>query len=423
MSEILERFFSGRIWPLMMKELRQIRRNRRLVISLVIPPTVQLLLFGFALNPEVTNLRLGVTDQSRTAESREVVSAFTSSRSFQVKSYFASIDEMGKALSRGELDAGLVIPFDFAKQRGRKQTAEVQLLVDAVNSNTAAIASGYAARILGALNTQIAKSQSAAIPVPSPSPAIAISGIATTPDDPALQGDQTQPSPGPAIPNPGSPRIGGATITPFIALFYNPGLVNAWFIVTGTLGTLLVLNGSLVSAASMVKEKETGTIEQLLMTPAEATEIITAKMAPLFILLTADVWLALGVGYFVFDVPVRGSILLLYFAGALCVLAGIGIGTTLATFVKTQTQAQLMGFFVNPPLAMLAGATTPIEGMPKWMQPLTLLNPVRHFATISRGIMLKGVGLEVLYPNMLALVFFAVVLVGISAWRFRRQLG
>jgi ABC-2 type transport system permease protein len=250
-----------------------------------------------------------------------------------------------------------------------------------------------------------------------------MTGSATTPDDPAPQGVQTQQSPGPAISNPGGPRIGRATITPFIALFYNPGLVNAWFIVTGTLGTLLVLNGSLVSAASMVKEKETGTIEQLLMTPAEATEIITAKMAPLFLLLTADVWLALGVGYFVFDVPVRGSILLLYFAGALCVLAGIGIGTTIATFVKTQTQAQLMGFFVNPPLAMLAGATTPIEGMPKWMQPLTLLNPVRHFATISRGIMLKGVGLEVLYPNMLALVFFAVVLVGVSAWRFRRQLG
>jgi ABC-2 type transport system permease protein len=173
----------------------------------------------------------------------------------------------------------------------------------------------------------------------------------------------------------------------------------------------------------MVKEKESGTVEQLLMTPAEAGEIITAKMAPLFILLTADVWLALGIGYFVFGVPVRGSLLLLYFAGALCVLAGIGIGTTIATFTKSQTQAQLMGFFVNPPIAMLSGATTPVEAMPKWMQPLTLLNPVRHFAEISRGIMLKGVGIEVLYPNLLALLSFAIVLVWISAWRFRKQLG
>lgn len=223
--------------------------------------------------------------------------------------------------------------------------------------------------------------------------------------------------------NAGGPKIARATINARVALLYNPGLVNAWFIVTGTLGTLLVLNGSLVSAASMVKEKESGTVEQLLMTPAESTEIIMAKMTPLFILLTADVWLALGVGYFVFGVPVRGSLFWLYIAGALCVLVGIGIGTTIATFTKTQTQAQLMGFFVNPPLAMLAGATTPVEAMPNWLQPFTYLNPIRHFASISRGIMLKGVGLEVLYPNFLALLAFAIILVWISAWRFRRQLG
>jgi drug efflux transport system permease protein len=173
----------------------------------------------------------------------------------------------------------------------------------------------------------------------------------------------------------------------------------------------------------MVKEKEIGTVEQLLMTPAAASEIITAKMTPLFLLLSADVWLALGVGWLVFGLPVRGNIILLYVAGALCVLAGIGLGTFLATFSKSQQQAQLMSFFVNPPIGMLSGAMTPIEAMPDWMQPLTLINPVRHFATIARGIMLKGAGVDVLYPNFLALLGFAVLLVGISAWRFRKQLG
>ena|SRR5436853_516207 len=124
-----------------------------------------------------------------------------------------------------------------------------------------------------------------------------------------------------------------------------------------------------------------------------------------------------------FDMPVRGSLLLIYSAGALCVLAGIGMGTFLASFSRSQQQAQLMSFFVNPPLAMLSGATTPLDAMPEWMQSLTLINPVRHFATIARAVMLKGAGVAILYPNLLALIGFAVLLVAVSAWRFRKQLG
>ncbi len=206
-------------------------------------------------------------------------------------------------------------------------------------------------------------------------------------------------------------------------MLYNPGLRNSWFIVTGTIGILMVMIGSLVASASMVNEKESGTIEQLLMTPAGSAEIITAKIVPILLLLSADIVLAVVVGHLVFDLPVRGSFALLYFGGMLCVLSGVGLGTFIATFTRSQTQAQLMGFFINPPIAMLAGATTPVEAMPHWLQPVTNLNPVFHFAVLARGIMLKGVGLEVLYPNLLALVAFAVVIVGASAWRFRKQLS
>jgi ABC-2 type transport system permease protein len=174
----------------------------------------------------------------------------------------------------------------------------------------------------------------------------------------------------------------------------------------------------------MVKEKEVGTDEQLLMTPAGSMEIIAAKMAPIFMLLSLDIGLSVGVGHLVFGVPVRGSMLLLYSAGLLCVLSGIGIGTIIATFTRSQQQqAQLMSFFVNPPLSLLSGATTSIEAMPDWLQPLTNLNPVRHFASLARGVMLKGVGVEVLYPNLLALVGFTLLLVGVSVWRFRKQLS
>jgi ABC-2 type transport system permease protein len=421
MSALFDRLLDRRIWPLFMKELRQIKRNRRLVVSLIIPPTLQIILFGFALNPEVKNLRLGIVDESRTPASRELVSAFSESGSFEITGYYAGSESLGQALSRGELDAGLVIPYDFAEQRARRRTAEVQLLVDAVNSNTAAIAGGYAARIVGAFNQRIARG--------APPGSVQTATLAPSPIAARDAGDEQTAAAVPEAPLPAvtvsvtGRNLAQATVTPRIALLYNPGLQNAWYILTGTLGTLLVLNGSLVAAASMVKEKEAGTVEQLLMTPADGTEIITAKIAPLFLLLTADVGLALGVAHLIFGVPVRGSLWLLFFAGALCVLAGIGIGTIIATFTRSQQQAQLMGFFVNPPIALLSGAMTPIEAMPRWMQPLTYFNPVRHFAEIARGIMLKGVGLTVFYPNLLALLAFAALLVGISVWRFRKQLG
>ena len=385
MRSFINRVRGWRIWPLFLKELRQIKADKKLVVSLILPPTLQLIVFGFALNPEVTNLRLGVVDESRTAESREVVSAFVESRSFRITDYYASSAALGQALSAGKLDAGLIVPADFAKQRARGATARVQLLLDAVNSNTAGIAGGYAGRIITALNERIAS------PV-------------------TLQTE-------------GGAASARGRVVARIALLFNPGLESAWFIVTGVLGILLILNGSIIGSSTMVKEKEAGTIEQLLMTPAQAAEIVTAKIAPIFVLLSTQIVLALAVGRLVFGLPLRGSMVLLFAAGMLCVLAGIGIGTFLATFSKSQQQAQLMGFFVNPPLSMLSGATTPVEAMPEWMQPFTLLNPIYHFAMIARGILLRGAGAEAIWPHLVALIGFAVVLVGVSAWRFRKQLG
>lgn len=379
---MLEKMLNWRLWPLFAKEMHQIRRNRKLVAMLVVPPTLNLVLLGFAMNPEVTNLRLGVVDESRTAESRELISAFTESRSFRVTGTFESTAELSKALNTGALDAGLVVPSDFARRRAANETADIQFLVDSVNSNTAGIAGGYASRVISALNQKIS----------------------------LVRKDQNE-------------SAGPRGVLQRISILYNPGLDNSWFIVTGMIGMLLVMLGVGVSSSAMVKEKEVGTIEQLLMTPAEGGEIIAAKMSPIFLLLSLDIGLSVAVGYFVFGVPVRGSLALLYFAGMLCVLSGIGIGTIIATFTHSQQQAQLLGFFVTPPLSMLSGATTPIEAMPHWMQPLTYLNPVRHFGSLARGVMLKGVGIDVVYPNLLTLLAFTVVLMSISVWRFRKQLN
>ena len=375
---MLERLFNWRFWPLFFKEVNELRRNRRMIGMMLLPPTLNLVLLGFAMNPEVTNLRLGVVDESRTAESRELISAFTESRSFVLSGQYSSVEELSRALSMGELEAGVVVPSDFATKRTRGEVAEVQFLVDSVNSNTGGIAGGYASRVVAALNEKI-----------------------------SLRKSTVQP----------------ARASSRVSIFYNPGLQNSWFIVTGMIGMLMVMLGALAASSAMVKEKEVGTVEQLLMTPAGSAEIILAKMAPIFLLLSVDIGLSAVVGNVVFGVPLRGSLVLLYGSGMLCVLSGIGIGTIIATFTRSQQQAQLMSFFVNPPLSMLSGATTPIEAMPEWMQPLTNLNPVKHFAVLARGVMLKGVGLEVLYPNFLALLVFTIILVGVSVWHFRKQLN
>ncbi len=374
MRRAWSRLFGGRFWALALKELRQIRRDRRLTISLIVPPMLQILLFGFALDADVRNLRLGVVDESRTAESRELISVLTENDTFQLTGSYPTPAALGQALAAGRLDVGVVVPYEFARRRARGRPATVQVLLNAANANTAQIAQGYVEGAVASLNRGLREDRAAPVELRA-------------------------------------------------AYLYNPGLVNAWFIVTGVFGTLIILNGSLVSAATMIREKERGTVEQLLMTPASALEVVTAKLVPLFLLLMAMVGLVLLIAGLVFHVPFRGNALLVLVACAGCVLTGIGLGTLTSTFARSANQTQLISFFVNPPLAMLSGGLTPIEAMPKVVQPLTLLNPIAHFATIARSVLVKGAGLDVVYPNLLALIVLAALFVGVSAWRFRRQLG
>ena len=374
MRRLASVLFGGRFWTLALKELRQIRRDRRLMISLIVPPTLQILLFGFALDSDVRNLRLGVVDMSRTRESRELISVLTENPTFQLTGAYATTDVLGDDLATGRLDIGVVVPYDFARLRARGRPATVQVLLNAANANTAQIAQGYVEGAVAFLNRDVSGARAAPV-----------------------------------------------EIRP--AFLYNPGLVNSWFIVTGVFGTLIILNGSLVSAATMIREKERGTVEQLLMTPANTLEVVTAKVVPLFVLLMTMVALVVLVSRLVFHVPFRGNPGLVLGACACCVLTGIGLGTFVSTLARSANQTQLISFFINPPLALLSGGLTPIEAMPRWVQPLTLVNPIAHFATIARSVLIKGAGLDVVYPNMLALIALAAVFVGVSAWRFRSQLS
>lgn len=381
--------FFERFRALIRKEFRQARRDRRIVFVAIGAPTIQLLVFGFVLSATVTNLPLGVVDQSATPESREVVAALTESKSFRLGGYYSSVDELGAAIGRGQLDAGVVIPYNYARNLQRGLPVTVQFFMNATNANTAAIGQGYVAGVLGSYASQLAMS---GIHVRRPPPGVrpvATRGIVVLKTD----------------------------------YLYDPGLVGSWFMVTGILGMLLILNGSLLSSTMMVKEKSAGTIEQLLMSPATTTEIIIAKITPLFTLLLIMGTIALVAIRFVFGVPFQGNVLVVFAGAVLCMLSGIGLGMLVATLTKTAQQAQLSVFFLNPPLASLSGAFTPIQAMPKWLQPLTLLNPIAYFATIVRGAMIKGSGIDVLWPDFLGLGLFTLVVVSLSVWRYRSQLG
>jgi drug efflux transport system permease protein len=390
MLTTVRRLLGGhRMRALIGKEFDQIRRDRRLILSLILPPVLQLTLFGFALSASVSQLRLGVVDESQTSESRELVATLTESQSFRLGGQYASADQLGAAISQAQVDAGVVVPYHYGRDLQRGSPTTVQVLLNATNANTATIGKAYVEGVIESYNQQ--RQRAGTQP-----------GIA--------RGD-----------TPGPRRHGAVRLMP--AYLYNPGLVDSWFITTGVLGLLLILNSSLVASAAMVKEREAGTIEQLLMSPASTAEIIVAKIAPLFGLLSLMMLVGLAVLALVFRVPFHGSLPLVLVGGVLCILSGISLGTVIATLSKSAQQAQLTAFFVNPPLSSLSGALNPVEAMPGWLQPVTVLNPIHHFATIARGAMLKGSGFATLWPNVLALLIITLALAALSIWRFRKQLS
>jgi ABC-2 type transport system permease protein len=373
--KFISRLVNSRFVALVIKEVNQILRNKQLLFLLVFPPTVQLIIYGFALNPDVQNLQMGIVDYANTSASRELISAFTENRTFIAEQYMASEQALGQQVEQGKITAGVVIPPDFNRDLSQGQTAEIQVLIDGVDANTAGIASGYINQILNQYSRQQLSNQAIAL------------------------------------------------VEPQVIFLYNPGLTSSWFFVPGVIGLVLTLISSLVSSVTVVREKDTGTLEQLLMTPAETWEILLAKIVPLFVLLMGDVILALGLGRLVFGVPFRGNSILFLALSGLYVCVGIGVGIMLATISRNQQQVVLTSFFVNLPMIQLSGAISPIESMPLLLRHLSLLNPLRHYVEIMRGLLLKGVGLGVLWPNALALGLFATALLAISINRFRTQLS
>ena len=367
------RLWENCFWALALKEIRQILRDRKLLFLLLFPPTVQLLLYGFVLNPDVQYLKLGVVDYAQTNASRELISAFTENEVFVVDRYAVSQKKLGEYVRRGQIKAGLIIPPEFSRRLSEGKTATVQVLLDGVDANTAGIASSYVTQIVKAYNRQLTANQTFQV------------------------------------------------IAPQITFLYNPGLISSWFFLPAMVGVVLTLVSSFISSAALIREKETGTLEQLLMTPASTGEILLAKIIPLFVLLMGDIVLALSIAHFVFGVPVRGNFLLFLLLSSLYIFVGISIGMIIAIISRNQQQTILIAFFINIPAILISGAYTPIENMSAFLRFLSWFNPLRHYVTLLRGILLRGVGLEIVWPQAIFLLIFGAVLMAISFNKFQHD--
>jgi len=368
-------FLETRFWSLVRKEVQQIFTNKQIIFLLIFPPTIQLLVLGFALDPTVTEVSLGVVDYSQTQESRELVASFTENDIFELTLQSIQEDALVKQVRTGNITAALIIPPDFREQIETNQTATVQVLIDAVDANTAQIASGSVEQIISNYSRQL--------------------NVAF------------------------SPRL----VTPQVTFLYNPGLISSWFFVPGVMGLVLTLTGSLVSSVTVIREKDMGTLEQLLMTPASAWEILTAKITPLFVLLMGDVFLASTIGLLIFNLPFRSNFAWFLLFSGLYVFVVIGLGMLLATISNNQQQVVLISFFFNVPIIQLSGAVAPIESMPPFFQLLSFADPMRHYIAIARHLILKGGSIEPILLNAMSLGIFATLLLGISISRFRAQLN
>jgi len=373
-----------RIAELLIKEFRQLKRDRSARFRLLVPPLIQMVLFGYAATFEVFNVSTAVLDQDRTQESRALIDRFVRSSRFQVTRVVRDRRELGDAVEHSDAQLGLVVPPGFAALLRNGQTSPVQILVDGTNSNTALIALGYVGEISGAFGQEYAL-------------------------------DLAQ-------------RTGRALGRPLVNVvvqeryWYNPNLNSRWFFVPGVIGTLTLVTIVNLTAFAIVREREIGTLEQILVTPIRPFEFIIGKTLPFFLIGLLQVSLIAGVGMLWFDVPFKGDPLVLLLGTCLFLTSVLAIGLLISTLCTTQQQAFASNFFVLNPMFILSGFSFPISSMPDVLQWLTYLDPLRFFLVIIRGTYIKGVGIDVLWPQMLALAALSIALLGLAVLRFRKSL-
>ncbi|MBI2679417.1 MAG: ABC transporter permease [Candidatus Solibacter usitatus] len=380
----------NRIREIIRKEMRQALRDPRMRMTLFMPPLIQLLIFGYAVNLDVENSRIAWMDQDRTPASRELLAAFQGSRRFEVVAAPETEDQIQQLLDSSKVQAVIRVLPGFARDLERSRGASVQILVDGTNSNTASLISSYASQVIASYSGRVSLQQQ---------------------NVRLLSRDAS------AAVNTRLPAITART-----RVMFNPDLRSRNYFVPGVIVNILMMVTLMLTALAIVREKELGTMEQLMVTPIRPIELMIGKLAPFALVGIVDLVLVTTAALLLFRVPFRGSAALLLGCSLLYLCTSLGSGLFLSTISQTQQQAMMASFFFTMPAFMLSGFTFPIRNMPVAVQYLTYLNPLRYFMEIVRGIFLKGTGVETLWPQMIALTVFGVSVLGLSAARFHKRL-
>jgi ABC-2 type transport system permease protein len=374
------------LWRVIAKELLQIRRDRRMLPVIFVSPVVMIVVFGFAVNTDVTNVPMVLVDQDKSAASRDLVTRFVQSGYFELVGLADRAEDVDGWLVDSRAQLGLVIARGYGSDLASGRTAAVQVIADGSDASSASIALGYASALVQGLGVE-------------------------------LQTERLRAAAGSA----GRGRPGQLVLEPRV--FYNPDLKSRWFYVPAVLAMVLMVMTLILSAMGIVREKEVGTMEQLIVTPIRPWQLLVGKLAPFAMVGVVQVFLITGVAVLGFRVPLVGSFLLLLGLTLLFLLVTLGLGLLVSTVVSNQQQAMMAAAFLAMlPMVYLSGLIFPIENMPPAIQLVTYAIPLRYYAEIIRGVFLRGSGFDILWPEALALLVMGLVILTVAALRFRKRL-
>lgn len=369
------------------KEFLQFRRDKRMFAIVLVAPVVQLIFLGYAATLDVKNVKTAVWDQDKSYASRELIEIYEKSGYFTAEYYVSSYNELTELIDNGKVLMAIVIPRDFERNIYSSKTAQLQTIFDGTDGNKALIAAGYSQGITLSFARNIIN-------------------------------DFIERSGGRNSPVSKIPAVEAET-----RAWYNPDLATRNYMLPGIVGLLIMVITINLTSLAIVKEREIGTFEQLIVTPLKPYQIIIGKLVPFSILGFVTVSIVMTVMRYWFQIQVKGSVPLLYLGALLFMLSTLGLGLFVSTISRTQQQATMTSFFgVMMPMIYLSGFSFPIENMPQWTQVITYIIPLRYFITIVRGIILKGVGIDHLYREFLALFIFGITILFISSLRFRKKL-
>ena len=375
-SSLWSRLRYSRFWPMLWKEFIQMKRDRFTAAMMVVIPAIQLALFGYAIRMEVRHVPMVVLDQSRTTESRSLVDVLRNTGNFDIVGAVTSREEIQQQIEEGRAHAALVVPPEYVRDLKRGRGATAQLIVDAADplSSTAAINAAAMA---------------------STSTSLSLAQI-------------------------GHGRVQALEIR--VRPWYNPDLKSSTFIVPGIIGVLLAMMMILITSMAIVRERERGTLEQLVVTPIGKTSLMLGKIVPFILMGYVQMTVVLVLGKLLFDIPIRGSVPLLYVLTLAYIVANLALGLLVSTLTRTQVQAMQLSFFFIMPNILLSGFMFPREAMPDIAQWFGAALPLTYFLVIMRGVLLKGIGLAQLWRETVVLCAFAVGLILLSVKRFSKTI-